>query len=66
MNRLIIFIFSIFSILFAQYSVGDTISEEHLEMSFDVCYGEYGSNLISFSDFNTGDKVIWLNMSASW
>lgn len=66
MNKLIIFILSITSFIFAEYSVGDIISQEHLDMSFDVCYGDYTSDQLSFSDFNTGNKVIWLNMSASW
>jgi len=52
--------------LFSEYSVGDQISDEHQNMAFDVCYGDYDNGQLSLSDFGDGNTVIWINMSASW
>ena len=52
--------------LFAEYSVGDQISTDHQNLSFDVCYGDYDNDQLSLSDFADGNTVIWINMSASW
>jgi len=52
--------------LFADYSVGDQISTDHQNLSFDVCYGDYATNQLSLSNFADGNTVIWINMSASW
>ena len=61
-----LFIISTFFVtsLFADYSVGDQISTDHQNLSFDVCYGDYDNEQLSLSDFF--GQVIWLNISASW
>ena len=63
MNKLIhitLFISFVFS---QQYNVGDTIGEEHLNMTFDVCYGDIED--VTFDDYKN-NSVIWLNFVASW
>tara|TARA_B100000676_G_C17813755_1_gene698861 strand:+ start:301 stop:501 length:201 start_codon:yes stop_codon:yes gene_type:complete len=56
---------TIASIAFSSYySIGDTITVEHQESLFDVCYGDYSSNQLSLSDFR-GDIIIF-GLSASW
>ena len=62
----IIFTIVLFTSLFADYSVGDQISTDHQNLSFDVCYGNYDNDQLSLSDFVDGNTVIWINMSASW
>ena len=57
---------AIVSILTAQYNVGDQISTDHQNLSFDVCYGDYETDQLSLLDFADGNTVIWINMSASW
>ncbi len=61
------------TIVFAStYNVGNTMSENHQNMSFDVCYGNYeGGNEAAFADFNGAlnggnYKVTWVELSASW
>jgi len=66
MNGFLIFILSTFSFLIAEYSVGDQISTDHQNLSFDVCYGDYDNDQLSLSDFVDENTVIWINMSASW
>ena len=62
MNKLIHIIFFL-SIALSAYGVGDTISEEHLNMEFDTCFGDLET--ISFGDYKN-NSVIWINLSASW
>jgi hypothetical protein len=62
----IIFTILLITSLFAEYSVGDQISTDHQNLSFDVCYGDYDNDQLSLSDFVDGNTVIWINMSASW
>ena len=62
----IIFTIVLFTSLFADYSVGDQISTDHQNLSFDVCYGDYATDQLSLSDFADGNTVIWLNIAASW
>ena len=52
-----------FAILFPGYDAGDAISEEHLNMVFDTCFGE--ESTITFSNYYK-QSIIWLNISASW
>ena len=52
--------------LFAEYGVGDQISADHQDLSFDVCYGNYPTDQLSLSDFAGGNTVIWINIAASW
>ena len=61
--HLIILFFMLSSFIFPQYNIGDTISEEHLNMEFDTCFGDLET--ISFGDYQS-NSVIWLNLSASW
>ena len=53
-----------FSIVLGGYDVGDTISESHQNMEFDICYGDYPTETFKLSDFQ--NKVIWLHFSATW
>jgi len=62
----IIFTIVLFTSLFADYSVGDQISTDHQNLSFDVCYGNYDNDQLSLSDFVDGNTVIWINIAASW
>jgi len=63
----LVFILLLSTILFAEYSVGDQISTDHQNLTFDVCYGDYNTaQQLSLSDFADGNTVIWINMSASW
>jgi len=62
MNKLI-YIGFFLSVLSSTYNVGDTISEEHLNMEFDTCFGDIES--VTFGDYEN-NSVIWLNLSASW
>ena len=53
------------------YNVGETVSESHQNMTFDVCYGEYPNDELKLADFNGelngGDyQVLFINMAASW
>ena len=62
MNTLIYIIFFL-SIALSGYGVGDTISQEHLDMEFDTCFGDLET--ISFGDYQN-NSVIWMNLSATW
>jgi len=46
--------------------VGNQISTEHQNLSFDVCYGDYDNDQLSLSDFADENTVIWINIAASW
>ena len=46
------------------YCVGDTISPEDQNRSFNVCYGECGCDTWSLSE-NSGD-ILFIDMSATW
>ena len=61
-----VFILLLSTSLFAEYSVGDQISTDHQNLTFDVCYGDYATDQLSLADFADGNTVIWINMSASW
>ena len=55
----------------AIYDVGETVSESHQNISFDVCYGDYAENALKLADFNGalngGDyQVMFINTAASW
>ena len=55
----------------AIYDVGETVSENHQNISFPVCYGEYPDSELKLADFNGdlngGDyNVIFINCAASW
>jgi hypothetical protein len=55
----------------AIYDVGETVSESHQNISFDVCYGDYPENALKLADFNGalngGDyQVMFINTAASW
>ncbi|MFQ6611129.1 MAG: hypothetical protein ACE5D7_10095 [Fidelibacterota bacterium] len=60
------------SLTFAQvYDIGDTMSETHQNISFDVCYGDFGADTFHFADLNGalngGDYFItFVDMSATW
>tara|TARA_Y100001970_G_C13525498_1_gene505065 strand:+ start:289 stop:510 length:222 start_codon:yes stop_codon:yes gene_type:complete len=55
----------------AIYDVGETVSQSHQNIGFDVCYGDYESNTLKLADFNGalngGDyQVLFINTAASW
>ncbi len=57
--------------LAAVYDVGETVSENHQNMSFPVCYGEYDGDALKLADFNGdlngGDyNILFINCAASW
>ena len=58
----IVFILILGASLFSEYSVGDTISDEHLESILPVCYGDEDD----FSLSSLEGKFIWIEFSASW
>ena len=62
-----------FALAFASYNVGDSISDNHLNQEFDLCYSQPGTmdNTIKLGDYNGntngGDyNVIVIDMSATW
>jgi|TARA_B110000438_G_scaffold100282_1_gene99200 hypothetical protein len=57
----IIFTILLGTSLFAEYQVGDTISDEHLQSILPVCYGGDDFRLSSLEG-----KFIWIEFSASW
>ena len=61
MNRIIIIVYLLLSTVSAQYSVGDTISDEHLQSMLPVCYGGDDFTLSSLQG-----KFIWIEFSATW
>ena len=58
-----IYIIIFFTLVFAGYNIGDTISDEDLNTIFPVCFGDMES--VTFGDY-MNNSVIWLNLSASW
>ena len=62
MNRLL-YITLFISFVLSQYNIGDTISEEHLNMTFDTCYGDILD--VTLNDYKNS-SVIWLNFGATW
>ncbi len=63
-------LFTLFSMVFAVYNVGETLSLNDQQMEFDICYGSDDASL-SFADYNGdlngGDYyVIWVEMAATW
>ena len=59
----ILYITIFFTIAFSDYNIGDTISDEDLNTSFDTCFGDIES--VTFGNYKN-NSVIWLNLSASW
>ena len=62
MNK-ILYITIFITIAFSGYNIGDTISDEDLNTSFDTCFGDIES--VTFGDYEN-NSVIRLNLSASW
>ena len=58
----VIFTILLTTTLFSEYSVGDQISDEHLESILPVCYGDEDD----FSLSSLEGKFIWIEFSASW
>ena len=59
------------SLSFCAYSVGDLISNNHLNQEFELCYPSSLDNTISLGDYNGntngGDyHVLVIDMSATW
>ena len=46
------------------YQIGDTLTEDHQNTSFDVCYGDYPSEQFQLGDVR--GKIIVFGISASW
>jgi len=61
-----VIILSLMSLILPGYEVGDTISSDHQEASFEICYGTYPEDYLSLSDFSSTNTVFWINISASW
>ena len=59
--KIIISIMLLFTSLYGEYLVGDTISDEHLQSILPVCYGGDDFSLSSLEG-----KFIWIEFSASW
>ena len=60
------------SFTFAQtYCAGDQISSTHQNTAFEVCYGEYESDVMHLSDFNGATNgghyyISFIDMAATW
>lgn len=55
----------------AIYDVGETVSDSHQNLGFDICFGDYPSDQFRLADLNGdlngGDyQVMFINMAASW
>tara|TARA_B100000579_G_C22462707_1_gene679676 strand:+ start:357 stop:581 length:225 start_codon:yes stop_codon:yes gene_type:complete len=68
----LVFSFCLLGVVLTQvYVEGETVSLTDQNQEFNVCHGEYPSNVLKLSDFN-GDlnggnyTVIHFDMSASW
>ena len=55
------------------YDVGDTMSENHQNQAFEVCYGEneYGSDTFHLADLNGATnggtyRITFVDMAATW
>ena len=53
------------------YETGDTVSPDHQNILYTICYGEYPTDNLQLSDFNGyqngGDyNIIWIEMLATW
>ena len=53
------------------YETGNTVSPDHQNIPYAICYGEYPADNLQLSDFNGyqngGDfKIIWIEMLATW
>ena len=53
------------------YGIGDTVSADHQNIDYPVCYGEYPTENLQLSHFNGYDnggsyKIIWIEMLATW
>ena len=53
------------------YETGDTVSPDHQNIPYAICYGEYPADNLQLSDFNGyqngGDfTIIWIEMLATW
>ena len=46
------------------YSIGDTVTYDHQNESFDVCYGDYAQDQLKLSHFN--GKISIFGLSTSW
>ena len=62
MNK-ILYITIFITIAFSGYNIGDTISDEDLNTTFNTCFGDIET--VTFGDYQN-NSVIWLNLSASW
>ena len=71
MKKIIIVLF--ITMGFSSYNVGDSISDNHLNQEFELCYSIPGTsdNIITLNDYNGningGDyHVLVIDMSATW
>ena len=53
------------------YEVGNTVSSEHQNTPYPICYGDYPSDNLQLSHFNGYEnggefKIIWIEMLATW
>ena len=63
MRYLLIIIIS--SFLFSSYyGIGDTVTTDHQDIEFDVCYGNYTQDQLKLSHFN--GKISVFGLSATW
>ena len=53
------------SFLFSSYyGIGDTVTTDHQDIEFDVCYGNYAQDQLKLSHFN--GKISVFGLSATW
>ena len=53
------------SFLFSSYyGIGDTVTTDHQDIEFDVCYGNYAQDHLKLSHFN--GKISVFGLSATW
>ena len=81
----VLFSINLFSIVFGQciqennftnfstrsYEIGETVSIEDQSMEFDVCYGNYDTEIFKMADFNHNlnggnYKVSMMRINATW
>ena len=53
------------------YEVGNTVSTEHQNTPYPICYGDYPSDNLQLSHFNGYEyggefTIIWIEMLATW
>jgi hypothetical protein len=71
MNRLFLILLLVCGLSAQTYDVGEIISQNHQNTEFDVCYGEYESDVFHLADLNGATNggnyhIIFIDMAATW